>query len=160
MLRYSKWMQQACGCIASGSSTSLRGVEGAWILSCWADGPRWGHSLRSDRAVDDLPAGWTDQQDGGTYRLKKRGDAALFGYAVGPHSWKKFLFPPRQRLFSARRTETGFEIKPETEDAPSTRSSASGRASCTRSRFRTRFSWGSSPIRYIGRGARRRSSSR
>jgi hypothetical protein len=68
--------------------------------------------------VDELPAGWMDQQDGGTYRLKKRGDAALFGYAVGPHSWKKFLFPPRQRLFSARRTETGFEIKPETEDAP------------------------------------------
>ena len=68
--------------------------------------------------VDDLPAGWTDQQDGGTYRLKKRGDAALFGYAVGPHSWKKFLFPPRQRIFSARRTETGFEIKPETEDTP------------------------------------------
>ena len=29
--------------------------------------------------VDDLPAGWTDQQDGGMYRLKKRGDAALFG---------------------------------------------------------------------------------
>ncbi|MGA7391219.1 MAG: 4Fe-4S dicluster domain-containing protein [Terrimicrobiaceae bacterium] len=68
--------------------------------------------------VDELPAGWMDQQDGGTYRLKKRGDAALFGYAVGPHSWKKFLFPPRQRLFSARRTETGFEIKPETEDTP------------------------------------------
>ena len=51
--------------------------------------------------VDGLPAGWTDQQEGGTYRLKKRGDAALFGYAVGPHSWKKFLFPPRQRIFSA-----------------------------------------------------------
>jgi hypothetical protein len=68
--------------------------------------------------VDELPAGWMDQQDGGTYRLKERGDAALFGYAVGPHSWKKFLFPPRQRIFSARRTETGFEIKPETEDAP------------------------------------------
>jgi sulfhydrogenase subunit beta (sulfur reductase) len=68
--------------------------------------------------VDELPAGWMDQQDGGAYRLKERGDAALFGYAVGPHSWKKFLFPPRQRIFSARRTETGFEIKPETEDAP------------------------------------------
>jgi sulfhydrogenase subunit beta (sulfur reductase) len=68
--------------------------------------------------ADDLPVGWMDQQDGGTYRLKKRGDAALFGYTVGPHSWKKFLFPPRQRLFSAQRTETGFEIKPETEDAP------------------------------------------
>ncbi len=42
----------------------------------------------------DLPVGWTDEQDGGTYRLKNRGDAALFGYAVGPHSWKQFLHPP------------------------------------------------------------------
>ena len=46
------------------------------------------------RAVTDLPIGWTDEQEGGTYRLKKRADDALFGYAVGPHSWKKFLHPP------------------------------------------------------------------
>lgn len=59
---------------------------------------------------DDLPIGWTDQQDGGTYRLKRRNDQALFGYVVGPHSWKKFLFPPRIRLFRARRTERGFNI--------------------------------------------------
>jgi sulfhydrogenase subunit beta (sulfur reductase) len=70
------------------------------------------------KAVDDLPIGWMDQQDGGTYRLKKRGNAALFGYAVAPHSWKKFLFPSRQRLFRVRRTETEFEIKPEIDDAP------------------------------------------
>ena len=42
----------------------------------------------------DLPAGWTDEQDGGHYRLRRRDDEALFGYAVGPHSWKKYLFPP------------------------------------------------------------------
>ncbi len=34
----------------------------------------------------DLPIGWTDEQDGGHYRLRRRGDEALFGYAVGPHS--------------------------------------------------------------------------
>ncbi len=39
----------------------------------------------------DLPAGWTDQQDAGRYRLERRSDQALFGYAVGPHSWKRFL---------------------------------------------------------------------
>ena len=37
--------------------------------------------------VDDLPIGWTDQQDGGSYRLVRRDDEALFGYAVGPQSW-------------------------------------------------------------------------
>src|SRR5678815_769997 len=51
----------------------------------------------------DLPIGWTDERDGGKYRLKRRGDAALFGYAVWPHSWKKFLFPPNVWLWSARR---------------------------------------------------------
>jgi len=61
----------------------------------------------------DLPAGWTDEQDGGTYRLKKRDDQALFGYAVGPHSWKNFLFPPTVRLWQAQRREASFEIEAE-----------------------------------------------
>ena len=44
-------------------------------------------------SLADAPVGWTDEQDGGTYRLKKRNDGALFGYALGPSSWKK-LPPP------------------------------------------------------------------
>ena len=32
-----------------------------------------------------------------------RADAALFGYALGPHSWKRFLHPPIERLWQARR---------------------------------------------------------
>ncbi len=66
---------------------------------------------------EQLPVGWTDEQEGGTYRLKKRNDAALFGYVVGPHSWKKYLFTPEERLFRARRTADGFEVLPE-EIAP------------------------------------------
>jgi sulfhydrogenase subunit beta (sulfur reductase) len=58
----------------------------------------------------DLPVGWTDEQDGGTYRLRKRSDAALFGYAVGPHSWKQFLHPPAVRLWQANRSSNGFQI--------------------------------------------------
>jgi ferredoxin len=53
--------------------------------------------------VADLPRGWGDEQDGGHYRLVKRGDEALFGYAVGPHSWKQFLHPPVQPLWRAER---------------------------------------------------------
>jgi ferredoxin len=53
-------------------------------------------------SAGDLPIGWTDRQDGGTYRLERRDDEARFGYAVGPHSWKRFLFPPRVRLWRAR----------------------------------------------------------
>jgi ferredoxin len=55
----------------------------------------------------ELPVGWTDRQDGGTYRLERRGDDARFGFAVGPHSWKQFLFPPRVRLWQARRNGGG-----------------------------------------------------
>lgn len=46
----------------------------------------------------DLPAGWTDDQDAGTYRVRRRDDEALFGYNVGPQSWKKYLFPAVARL--------------------------------------------------------------
>jgi sulfhydrogenase subunit beta (sulfur reductase) len=70
-------------------------------------------------SADELPVGWTDRQDGGTYRLERRDDDARFGYAVGPHSWKRFLFPPRIRLWQARRNESGtLEVE---EDAPDAR---------------------------------------
>jgi ferredoxin len=54
------------------------------------------------RSSADLPVGWTDEQDGGHYRLRRRDDEALFGYNVGPHSWKKFQLPPEVRLWRAR----------------------------------------------------------
>lgn len=55
----------------------------------------------------DLPAGWTDEQEAGHYRLRRRDDEALFGYAVGPRSWKDFLHPSRVKLFSTQRDESG-----------------------------------------------------
>ena len=69
-------------------------------------------------SVSDLPVGWTDEQDGGMYRLKKRADEALFGYAVGPHSWKKFLLQPQMRLWQAKRVSRGFEVLPESGETP------------------------------------------
>jgi ferredoxin len=61
-------------------------------------------------SLQELPAGWTDEQDPGRYRLKRRGDGALFGYNVGPHSWKKYLHPPEVRLWSAQRQDGTFRI--------------------------------------------------
>jgi sulfhydrogenase subunit beta (sulfur reductase) len=63
-----------------------------------------------------LPIGWTDTQDGGTYRLERREDEARFGYAVGPHSWKQFLFPPRIRLWRAARRNGGMDVEQEPRD--------------------------------------------
>jgi sulfhydrogenase subunit beta (sulfur reductase) len=57
--------------------------------------------------LGDLPAGWTDRQEAGHYRLERRDDGALFGFAVGPHSWKRFLHPPTETLWTARRAADG-----------------------------------------------------
>ncbi len=66
----------------------------------------------------DLPAGWTDRQDAGRYRLEKRDDGALFGYAVGPQSWKRFLHPPVQTLWTAQKTDDGFAVTPGPTESP------------------------------------------
>jgi sulfhydrogenase subunit beta (sulfur reductase) len=66
----------------------------------------------------DLPIGWTDEQNGGAYRLKRRDDEALFGYAVGPHSWKKYFLPSVRRLWRAERNGKGLRIIEEQEDIP------------------------------------------
>jgi sulfhydrogenase subunit beta (sulfur reductase) len=68
------------------------------------------------KSTGDLPAGWTDEQNGGTYRLKRRADEALFGFNSGPHSWKKFLHPSRVRLWEADRAEGGLKVRGEPLD--------------------------------------------
>ncbi|MGP8267548.1 MAG: 4Fe-4S dicluster domain-containing protein [Beijerinckiaceae bacterium] len=57
-----------------------------------------------------LPAGWTDQQEAGRYHLKRRADDALFGFAVGPQSWKPFLHPPVESLWTMRDGDGGVTI--------------------------------------------------
>ncbi len=64
-----------------------------------------------------LPSGWTDEQAPATYRLARRDDEALFGYAVGPHSWKAELLPPSVRLWQARRQNGGFAVEDEVPDS-------------------------------------------
>ncbi len=67
--------------------------------------------LDAIRGVDDLPRGVGDEQAAGRYRLRDRGDAALFGYAVSPHAWKRELLPPRVPLVQIRRSATGLAIE-------------------------------------------------
>ncbi len=54
-------------------------------------------------SVADLPVGWTDRQAPGEYRLEPRDDDRIFGFVVGPHSWKKYLFPADELVASAAR---------------------------------------------------------
>lgn len=69
-------------------------------------------------SVGDLPAGWTDEQEGAKYRLKKDEDKAFFNYGTGPDSLKRFLYPPLVRLWKARCEDTGFKISEEDEASP------------------------------------------
>ncbi len=69
-------------------------------------------------SVRDLPVGWTDEQAAGSYRLRPREDSALFGYNVGPHSWKKYLFPSKTKLWSATRKGSGFDMDGATDAPP------------------------------------------
>jgi len=68
--------------------------------------------------INQLPQGWTDRQEPGLYRLERRADDAWFGYVVGPHSWKRYLFPPLTTVSVADRTESGWQMTSPNEPIP------------------------------------------
>jgi sulfhydrogenase subunit beta (sulfur reductase) len=70
--------------------------------------------------VDDLPRGWGDVQDGGTYRLVPRGDDAYFGFAAPAGTWKRHLFPPRSVLWRSTLVD-GEPVIDEVVEAPTRR---------------------------------------
>ncbi len=65
----------------------------------------------------ELPTGWGVSLEPGGYQLWRRDDTAAFGHSAGPQSWKRFLHPPRERLWSATRTTSGSELS-EVDDEP------------------------------------------
>jgi sulfhydrogenase subunit beta (sulfur reductase) len=92
---------------------ALRGRGYRIVGPVLADGTI-GHGELSSAA--DLPAGWTDEQGPASYRVAPRDDDALFGYAVGPQSWKGELLPARVRLWQARRENGGLAVEEEQPD--------------------------------------------
>jgi sulfhydrogenase subunit beta (sulfur reductase) len=72
-------------------------------------------------SIDELPRGWGDEQDAGHYRLRRRDDDALFGFASGAQSAKPVFFPAEEVLWRGRRTDAGFAAEADQdagEDAP------------------------------------------
>jgi sulfhydrogenase subunit beta (sulfur reductase) len=61
--------------------------------------------------ADQLPAGWTEQQDAGRYRLVRRDDEAVFGFASTQDSWKRHLLPPHSTVFTANRDGGTFSLQ-------------------------------------------------
>ena len=70
------------------------------------------------RGVDDLPRGWGDEQDAAHYRLRRRDDDALFGFAAGAQSVKPVVFPAHELIWRGRRTGTEFTVNDRDADGP------------------------------------------
>ncbi len=58
----------------------------------------------------DLPFGWGVELAPGGYRLRRRDDGAALAHSAGPGSWKQFLHPPREKLWSARLADGALEF--------------------------------------------------
>jgi ferredoxin len=50
--------------------------------------------------IGAFPAGWSDEQAGGRYRLDHTSSPSLFAYTVGPQSLKKYLYPANQTFLT------------------------------------------------------------
>ena len=78
--------------------------------------------------AEDLSHGYIDSQDGGYYRLVQDRQAGVFDFVVGPNSLKNYVFPPRDTVLRADRTDDTWEYSsPET---PSERIAVIGVRSC------------------------------
>jgi sulfhydrogenase subunit beta (sulfur reductase) len=80
----------------------------------------------------ELPVGITEEQEGGSYRLRDRGDGALFGFSTGPQAWKRWLHPPAISVWSAERDPDsgGLAIRGEQEREEVPRRAFLGVRSC------------------------------
>jgi len=70
-------------------------------------------------SVSDFPIGYTDKQGKGSYRLEKSKSTKLFDYVVGPHTWKKFLYPSERTLTEIDRTGQRFSVSELPREIPS-----------------------------------------
>lgn len=64
------------------------------------------------RGIADLPVGWGDDQDAARYRLRRRDDEMVFGFASGAQSAKPVFFPTEEVLWRGRRTAGDIEAEP------------------------------------------------
>lgn len=67
-------------------------------------------SIHSDA---ELPIGLTDAQEPGRYRVERRQDQAVFGFAVGPGSFKRQFHVPEERLYRVHREGKSLRFTPE-----------------------------------------------
>src|SRR5579862_1528723 len=111
--------------------------------------------------LDELPAGWTDRQDGGRYRLERRGDMAYSAMPSGRIPGNASC--TRRSSGSGRRAVTATGSRPSNTTRPRSGSPSSGSAPANsgRSRSKTGCSLAANiGIEPTGSGASKHSSSR
>jgi ferredoxin len=67
-------------------------------------------TLAAIERADQLALEVADAQAPGRYRTETRGGSGMLAHAAPATPWKRFLYPPDERLFVARRSGDGFDI--------------------------------------------------
>ena len=73
---------------------------------------------REIRSADDLPSGWHDEQQPGSYRLAHADDGELFSWAVGPESFRQSVFPSQAVVWRGRRQGGDVAVESVSDDSP------------------------------------------
>lgn len=84
-------------------------------------GPRAGEDLiyySSIQTLEDLPRGYTSEQDAGRYKLVYSGHPRYFDVTPGAESWKRFFFPARSEMFTVRKNGGSWSIEKSAAEAP------------------------------------------
>ncbi|MCP5365223.1 MAG: 4Fe-4S dicluster domain-containing protein [Hyphomicrobiales bacterium] len=69
--------------------------------------------------LNDLPIGWRSEEAPGHVRLRENGERTVFDHGLPAQAWKRYLYPPQERLWRARREESGFSFEqPAAEEQP------------------------------------------
>lgn len=71
-----------------------------------------GVTVLTEIEFHDIPAGYSDHQGPGNYRISKIDRPEVFSFTVGPDSFKRFLHPSVQKMFTFKKTKKGISINP------------------------------------------------
>jgi len=65
---------------------------------------------------EELPVGYVDEQIPGSYQVVDAGNGTYFGFHSPIQSFKKYLHPPRRKLWEGQRTQDGFQLSSDQSD--------------------------------------------
>lgn len=69
-------------------------------------------------SIEELPIGMTDDQGASRYRIRHANSELYFDFNVAADSWKRFLFPPRMKLFSVEKKNGSIRFLPADHGEP------------------------------------------